>query len=105
MIDLSPSAVRKIESLVREAGEEPRGLRLFVSSGGCSGLESGMRLDSPQEGDCSIPCGVTSLLVAARSLEKLRGCRIEFDDGLHGRGFEIVNPNAVSTCGCGRSFS
>ena len=34
-----------------------------------------------------------------------RGTEIDFDDGLAGKGFEIHNPNAQSTCGCGKSFS
>ena len=36
---------------------------------------------------------------------QLSGSRIDFDDGLQGKGFEIKNPNAQSTCGCGKSFS
>ena len=39
------------------------------------------------------------------SLAYLKGSNIDFDDGLHGKGFEIRNPNAQSTCGCGKSFN
>jgi len=45
------------------------------------------------------------LLVDPTSLAYLSGSHIDFDDGLHGKGFEIKNPNAQSTCGCGKSFS
>jgi iron-sulfur cluster assembly protein/iron-sulfur cluster insertion protein len=48
--------------------------------------------------------GVPILLDPA-SLAYLDGSSVDFDDGLHGKGFEINNPNAQSTCGCGKSFS
>ncbi|MGB0258302.1 MAG: HesB/IscA family protein, partial [Coraliomargarita sp.] len=44
-------------------------------------------------------------LVDATSLDYLDGSVVDFDDGLSGKGFEIRNPNATSTCGCGRSFN
>ena len=46
-----------------------------------------------------------SLVVDPTSLAYLQGTLIDFDDGLHGKGFEVRNPNATSTCGCGKSFS
>jgi iron-sulfur cluster assembly protein/iron-sulfur cluster insertion protein len=45
------------------------------------------------------------MLLDSASLAYLDGSTIDFDDGLHGKGFEIKNPNAQSTCGCGKSFS
>ena len=47
----------------------------------------------------------SDLVVDPTSLAYLQGSHIDFDDGLHGKGFEIRNPNAQSTCGCGKSFS
>ena len=43
--------------------------------------------------------------ICTESFEYLKGSEIHFDDGLSGKGFEIRNPNAESTCGCGKSFS
>jgi iron-sulfur cluster assembly protein/iron-sulfur cluster insertion protein len=45
------------------------------------------------------------VLVDPASLAYLNGSHIDFDDGLHGKGFEIKNPNSHSTCGCGKSFN
>ena len=45
------------------------------------------------------------MVVDPGSAAYLSGTRIDFDDGLQGKGFEIQNPNAQSTCGCGKSFS
>jgi iron-sulfur cluster assembly protein/iron-sulfur cluster insertion protein len=38
-------------------------------------------------------------------LERIDGSSVHFDDGLHGKGFEVRNPRAANTCGCGRSFN
>ena len=49
--------------------------------------------------------GVSFLMDASKHSEYLDGSVIHFDDGLNGKGFDIQNPNASSTCGCGRSFN
>ena len=69
-----------------ELGDAQKKLRIFVENGGCSGFQYGMSFDQP-------------------SAVYLSGCSVDFDDGLHGKGFEIRNPNAQSTCGCGKSFN
>jgi len=45
------------------------------------------------------------ILVDRKSLLYLAGTILEFSDGLNGKGFQFVNPNASRTCGCGESFS
>lgn len=107
MIDLTESAVKKVRSLQDnlEADEQGKILRIFVEAGGCSGFEYGMSFDHKKDGDHQLESGGVSFLVDDASMTYLDGCRVEFDDGLNGKGFEIINPNATSTCGCGRSFS
>jgi len=105
MISLTESAARRIVQLQQESGAGDKLLRLFVSSGGCSGLEYGMSFDQPKEGDTRMESLGISFLVDAPTLEKIDGSSVHFDDGLHGKGFEVRNPKAVSTCGCGRSFN
>ena len=80
-------------------------LRVFVDSGGCSGFQYGMSFDEKKDGDTEWESEGVPLLVDPASLAYLDGSAIDFDDGLHGKGFEIKNPNAQSTCGCGESFS
>ena len=48
---------------------------------------------------------LVQVLLDPTSSAYLRGTSIDFDDGLQGKGFEIRNPNAQSTCGCGKSFN
>lgn len=91
--------------LGEEHGAGERSLRVFIESGGCSGLEYGMSFDEPREGDEVCESHGVRFFVDAKSLERLNGSEIDFDDGLSGKGFEIRNPNAKTTCGCGRSFN
>ncbi len=104
MITLTPRAATKIQELQREA-EEGQRLRIFVESGGCSGFQYGMSFDVSKEGDQMLRSEGVEFLMDEASLAYLEGSKVDFDDGLQGKGFEILNPNAQSTCGCGKSFS
>jgi len=102
MIDLTENAARRIQELNEEKAQEGQFLRIFVEAGGCSGFEYGMSFDRRKEDDSLLESQGVAFLVAPTSLAYLDGCRVDFDDGLNGKGFEIQNPNAASTCGCGR---
>lgn len=104
MITLTPRAATKIQELQKEA-EEGQRLRIFVESGGCSGFQYGMSFDVSKEGDQTLRSEGVEFLMDETSLAYLEGSKVDFDDGLQGKGFEILNPNAQSTCGCGKSFS
>lgn len=80
-------------------------LRVFVESGGCSGFQYGMSFDEPKPADARFESEGVPILLDPASLAYLDGSLIDFDDGLQGKGFEIKNPNAQSTCGCGKSFN
>ncbi len=80
-------------------------LRVLVETGGCSGFQYGMSFDEPKPDDQSFESEGVKIVIDPASLAYLNGSHIDFDDGLHGKGFEIKNPNAESTCGCGKSFN
>ncbi len=105
MITLTPRAAKAVREIQREkdVGDQP--LRIFVSSGGCSGSEYGMGFDSGKDDDIEMESEGVVFRVEAKSLSLLDGSEIDFDDGLMGKGFEVRNPNAESTCGCGKSFA
>jgi len=105
MISLTESAANKIRSLQQENGVENEYMRLSVEPGGCSGMEYAMSFASRDDEDEVIEAHGVQVIVDAVSLTYLEGTEVHFDDGLHGKGFEIRNPNAQNTCGCGRSFS
>ena len=105
MITLTDSAAAQILKMQAEQAEAGQKLRIFVEAGGCSGFEYGMSFDDRKEGDHEMEGNGVAFLIDPTSLEYLNGSVVDFDDGLNGKGFEIRNPNATSTCGCGRSFN
>ncbi len=91
---------------LRAGAEEPKSsLRLFIENGGCSGMQYGMSFDEAKPEDAAFESEGVPIVVDPASLRHLDGTTVDFDDGLHGKGFEIRNPNAHSTCGCGKSFN
>ena len=105
MLSFTDKSVAQIRQLEAEKAKEGQLLRIFVDAGGCSGFEYGMSFDEKKEEDKVLESNGVSFLVDETSLEYLNGSVVDFDDGLNGKGFDIQNPNANSTCGCGRSFN
>lgn len=105
MITLTARAAKQVQSMRAELPEPGKRLRVLVESGGCSGFQYGMSFDEQKPDDTLLVSEGVDILIDPASLAYLSGSSIDFDDGLHGKGFEIKNPNAQSTCGCGKSFS
>lgn len=105
MITLTERAAAAILRLSEERAEPGQYLRMFITSGGCSGMEYGMGFGEPLQTDIRMQDHDVDFFVDSKSLKLLDGSEVDFDDGLSGKGFEIRNPNADSTCGCGRSFA
>ena len=106
MITVSETAAKKVKSLIEESGFKTPYLRVAVKGGGCSGLSYDLSFDSDQNSTDTISedKGV-KILVDNKSLLYLFGTELQFSDGLNGKGFEFINPNASRTCGCGESFN
>ncbi len=105
MITLTPKAVEELGKLLARKAKSPdSGLRLAVRRGGCAGWQYEMQVSGPEAGDVVIESGLARVIVAADSVEKLRGCEIDYSDDLTDAGFKIHNPVAVRSCGCGTSF-
>lgn len=106
MIELSAAAAAQLLVLVEEKGLDSgsAGLRLAVEKGGCAGLQYAMSIGPSQEGDIVIERDGAKLYIDRESLEWLDGCQIDYEDGLAGAGFRVINPRATRSCGCGTSF-
>ncbi len=100
------AAARKVSDLIRGEGNPNLMLRVFVQGGGCSGLQYGFEFDEViQDGDLCVENQGVKLLVDPMSVQYLTGAEIDYREGLDGAQFVIRNPNAVTTCGCGSSFT
>ncbi len=105
LIQVTSDARTEIKRLLEAEGQEGLGLRLGIQGGGCSGLTYYFRFSNQEEGDTVVDHGDFQIFLNPQDLQYLRGVSMDFQGGLAGRGFKIHNPNAVSSCGCGESFS
>jgi iron-sulfur cluster insertion protein len=103
---LTEAAAKRVAQLIEAEGNPALMLRLAVSGGGCSGFQYGFSFDDARTDDDSVFTrdGV-KLLVDSDSLDLLAGSEIDFVEELVGASFQVRNPNATSSCGCGSSFS
>ena len=107
MITVSEKAKSKVDSLSTEAGlDNSYFIRVSVVGGGCSGLSYKMDFDNEtQKDDQVFEDKGLKLVCDLKSFLYLHGTQLDFSDGLNGKGFHFVNPNATRTCGCGESFA
>lgn len=104
-VTVSDSAARRIAEIVATEADKKM-LRVTVSGGGCSGFQYGFELDSTAgEDDLVIEKDGATVLIDSMSLMYMEGSEIDFVDDLIGAAFQIKNPNATASCGCGTSFS
>ncbi|MEG3638385.1 iron-sulfur cluster insertion protein ErpA [Magnetococcus sp. PR-3] len=105
-ITLTENATTKLSTLIAEENNPNLKLRIFVSGGGCSGFQYGFTFDENQDdNDLVVESGAVKVLVDSTSINYLRGAEIDFVEDLNGASFQIKNPNAQSSCGCGNSFT
>lgn len=108
MVTLSQKALSHILDLMKSEGisTDTHHLRVGVKGGGCSGLSYTMDFDdSITEIDEVIDLDEIKVVIDKKSVLYLYGTELNYSDGLNGKGFEWVNPNASRTCGCGESFA
>jgi iron-sulfur cluster assembly protein len=105
MISVTPKAAEELAKLLAtRAKSGVSGLRLAVRRGGCAGWQYEMNVADPEPGDHVVETGDARVIVAGDSVDRLRGCEIDFSDDLTDAGFKVNNPNAARSCGCGTSF-
>lgn len=108
MITVTDKAKEKIDSLMKDAQLDMSSyyLRVSVAGGGCSGLSYKLDFDNElKTGDQQFEDKGLKILLDMKSFLYLAGTELDFSDGLNGKGFNFINPNASRTCGCGESFS
>jgi len=106
MITVTEAAVAKLQDILAEESNPALKLRVFVQGGGCSGMQYGFTLDETQnEDDWNLDVSGVSILIDSMSGGYLQGAEIDYKEDTYGASFSIKNPTAVTTCGCGSSFS
>ncbi|NVD41245.1 iron-sulfur cluster insertion protein ErpA [Ensifer sp. HO-A22] len=104
-VTLSDAAAKRIATILRSDGHK-NAMRVSVEGGGCSGFSYKFDLvDDANDDDLVLEKDSAKVLIDSLSLVYMGGSEIDFIDNLLGQSFQIKNPNAVASCGCGTSFS
>ena len=104
-LTISARAASRISKLMADEANAELMFRIAVSGGGCSGFQYGFSLDDTRlEDDVLFERDGVKVVVDPTSLELIRGGEVDFVEELVGSSFQVRNPNATSTCGCGTSF-
>jgi iron-sulfur cluster assembly accessory protein len=104
-VSISASAAKRVAEIL---SKEPPGtmLRVAVNGGGCQGFSYDYSFERCRaEDDLVLERDGARVLIDPVSIEYLQGSEIDWVDALIGASFQIRNPNAKSSCGCGTSFS
>ena len=106
LVKMAPGAIAKIKELIAEENNPNLKLRMFVSGGGCSGMQYGFTFEEEaNEDDFDLEFDGIHLLIDSMSSQYLHGAEVDYTESLQGSQFSIKNPNAQTTCGCGSSFN
>jgi iron-sulfur cluster assembly accessory protein len=104
-VTISDSAAKRI-GVILKSDAEKKAMRVSVEGGGCSGFSYKFDLVSDADADdLVLEKGDAKVLIDSLSLVYMNGSEIDFVDNLLGQSFQVKNPNAVASCGCGTSFS
>ncbi|MCW3059740.1 MAG: Iron-sulfur cluster assembly accessory protein [Capsulimonas sp.] len=105
-LSITDAAAEEVRTLIAQQDRDDLYLRVYVSGGGCSGLQYGMALDENVEpGDEVFDLSGIRLVVDNTSMRYMSGSVVDYITTDMGGGFKIENPNATKSCGCGSSFS
>lgn len=105
-VNLTSRAAARVKVLQAQENLPNAFLRLAVSGGGCSGFQYGFSFDETlQPEDRTFEYDGIRLVVDETSLDLVKGAEIDFVEDMMGASFQVKNPNAASSCGCGNSFS
>ena len=103
---LTDNAVTRIKDLIAEENNPDINLRIYVQGGGCSGMQYGFTFDEEiNEDDTKVDKDNCTILVDPMSLQYLQEAEIDYKESLQGSQFQIHNPSAKASCGCGSSFA
>ena len=105
-LTITENAARQVQKLRVSQGNEKLNLRISVDTGGCSGFSYVFALEeTPHADDLTFDAHGVTVMVDEASLGLLAGCVLDYKTDLMGSAFQVNNPNATATCGCGSSFA
>ena len=105
-LTITDSCAARVKALRETEGNDALMLRIAVSGGGCSGFQYGFNLDDRlADDDLTFEHAGVTVVIDETSLGLLEGSQVDYKTDLGGAFFQVSNPNATASCGCGSSFS
>lgn len=105
MITVTENALNKLKEVLLD-GDTLSKLRIYVTGGGCTGMQYGFSIETESnEDDTSVNCGGVEILIDSVSSQYLEGSEVDYSSNLTSSSFSVKNPNATAKCGCGSSFA
>ncbi len=105
LFTITESAAHMIDEVMKQEGKEGHGLRIGIVPGGCSGYSYSLDfVEGARDHDAVVAQHGVEVYIGEDITELVEGATLDFQKNLHGAGFVIDNPNAESSCGCGKSF-
>lgn len=104
-LEVTSKAVEKIKAFQASDQQSYQAFRIYVQGGGCSGFEYGFSLDNPTEQDHVNEFSGVKIVIDPFSAPYIENAIVDYQEDFRGAGFQVKNPNAKSTCGCGQSFA
>ncbi|WCL53134.1 MULTISPECIES: iron-sulfur cluster insertion protein ErpA [Kordiimonadales] len=105
-VSISERAAKRVAQIIAAEGKPDLKFRLSVSGGGCSGFQYGFDLVSDAApDDVKVERDGVTMLVDSMSLLYVIGSEVDYVEDLVGASFQVKNPNATASCGCGTSFA
>lgn len=104
-VELTSKAIEKIKAFHAAETDASKAFRIYVQGGGCSGFEYGFSLDNPTDQDHVKDAEGIKVVIDPFSAPYIENAVVDYHEDFRGAGFQVKNPNAKSTCGCGQSFS
>ena len=102
---VTPKAAQMVQTIMKNEGKENAGLRVTVMPGGCAGYTYGLDFaDAAEPEDITLEMEGLKIFINEDVEPLISGAKLDFVESLQGAGFVLDNPNAQSSCGCGKSF-
>jgi iron-sulfur cluster assembly protein len=100
-VTITEPAAQAVKDLLEQRSLPGYSLRVYVSGGGCSGIQYGMAFDNNIRSEDSVTeSNGIKVLIDEVSIQYLQGATVDYIDSPQGIGFKINNPNVFSSCGC-----
>ncbi|MFA5861906.1 MAG: iron-sulfur cluster assembly accessory protein [Candidatus Thermoplasmatota archaeon] len=102
---VTAKAAEMVKTIMKNEGRENAGLRVTVMPGGCAGYTYGLDFaDAAEAEDITLEMEGLKIFINEDIQPLISGAKLDFVESLQGAGFVLDNPNATSSCGCGKSF-